>query len=48
MKKISEKGEVNEKGEKNVCSKFKIFKSFETEDFNELSGGYFNKEIMID
>ena len=46
--KISEKGEVNEKGEKNLCSKFKIFKSFETEDFNELSGGYFNKEIMID
>ena len=46
--KISEKGEVNEKGEKNLCSKFKIIKSFETEDFNELSGGYFNKEIMID
>jgi len=46
--KISAKGELNEKGEKNLCSKFKIIKSFETEDFNELSGGYFNKEIMID
>lgn len=39
---------ISEKGDKNVCSKFKIIKSFETEDFNELSGGYFNKEIMID
>ena len=39
---------ISEKGEKNVCSKFKIIKSFETEDFNEVSGGYFNKEIKID
>tara|TARA_B100000282_G_scaffold280620_1_gene241883 strand:- start:735 stop:1295 length:561 start_codon:yes stop_codon:yes gene_type:complete len=46
--KISEKGEVNEKGEKNLCSKFKEIGKVETEDFNELSGGYFNKEIMID